>query len=214
MARYDDDRLPDGISLDGYDADTNEYFGKHKDGSIWVSPPGTKYGTWRRISGPTRKVPEEPIRRPQTGLSRNTADRLSDIVGDDGKLLVPEQAELNKSKKSGLDKLTSAVKNGLQRVSSLKDSVKRTPSKDSKSGHPPKPEKMCYHKVYYYESCGHCASGGRYICDESKKNPKAKIPCKRTTWEDVFMGNKPGKCDECVSKIPSPPETRPATPAF
>jgi hypothetical protein len=54
FSRYDTDeeRLPDGMSRVGYDADTQVYTFQDADGSYWESAPGSQYGRLTRISGP------------------------------------------------------------------------------------------------------------------------------------------------------------------
>ncbi|KAJ3498120.1 hypothetical protein NLG97_g1380 [Lecanicillium saksenae] len=49
--RYDDDeeRLPDGMTRVGYDADTGVYTFQDSDGSYWESAPGSQYGQLTRV---------------------------------------------------------------------------------------------------------------------------------------------------------------------
>ena len=51
MPRYtstDQDRLPEGMTRIGYDADTQTYTFKDADGSYWESAPGNEYGRLHR----------------------------------------------------------------------------------------------------------------------------------------------------------------------
>ncbi|KAJ6783050.1 hypothetical protein PWT90_01872 [Aphanocladium album] len=50
-ARYDDDeeRLPEGMTRVGYDADTGVYTFQDADGSYWESAPGSQYGQLTRV---------------------------------------------------------------------------------------------------------------------------------------------------------------------
>ncbi|KAL7785887.1 hypothetical protein V8C37DRAFT_393356 [Trichoderma ceciliae] len=58
MSRYsrrdaDEERLPEGMSRVGYDADTEVYTFQDADGSYWESAPGSQYGRLTRVgSGP------------------------------------------------------------------------------------------------------------------------------------------------------------------
>jgi hypothetical protein len=56
MARYsqydtDEERLPEGMTRVGYDADTQVYTFQDADGSYWESAPGCEYGQLTRVSG-------------------------------------------------------------------------------------------------------------------------------------------------------------------
>lgn len=53
FSRYDTDeeRLPDGMTRVGYDADTQVYTFQDSDGSYWESAPGNQYGQLTRVSG-------------------------------------------------------------------------------------------------------------------------------------------------------------------
>lgn len=55
FSRYDTDeeRLPEGMTRVGYDADTQVYTFQDADGSYWESAPGSQYGRLTRVgSGP------------------------------------------------------------------------------------------------------------------------------------------------------------------
>lgn len=55
FSRYDTDeeRLPEGMTRVGYDADTQVYTFQDSDGSYWESAPGSQYGRLTRVgSGP------------------------------------------------------------------------------------------------------------------------------------------------------------------
>ncbi|CAG9936733.1 hypothetical protein V2G26_006185 [Clonostachys chloroleuca] len=45
----DEERLPEGMSRVGYDADTEVYTFKDADGSYWESAPGNRYGRLTRV---------------------------------------------------------------------------------------------------------------------------------------------------------------------
>ncbi|OAA69097.1 peptidoglycan-binding LysM domain protein [Cordyceps fumosorosea ARSEF 2679] len=51
QSRYDDDeeRLPEGMTRVGYDADTGVYTFQDADGSYWESAPGSRYGRLTRV---------------------------------------------------------------------------------------------------------------------------------------------------------------------
>ncbi|KAG5947996.1 hypothetical protein E4U59_005475 [Claviceps monticola] len=51
FSRYDsdEDRLPEGMSRIGYDADTQVYTFQDSDGSYWESAPGCQYGQLTRV---------------------------------------------------------------------------------------------------------------------------------------------------------------------
>jgi hypothetical protein len=53
FSRYDtdDERLPEGMTRVGYDADTQVYTFQDSDGSLWESAPGNQYGQLTRVSG-------------------------------------------------------------------------------------------------------------------------------------------------------------------
>jgi hypothetical protein len=56
MSRYsrydtDEERLPEGMTRVGYDADTQVYTFQDADGSYWESAPGNQYGQLTRVSG-------------------------------------------------------------------------------------------------------------------------------------------------------------------
>lgn len=53
----DEERLPEGMTRIGYDADDQTYTFRDTDGSIWESAPGNQYGPLRRISGPSPPQP-------------------------------------------------------------------------------------------------------------------------------------------------------------
>ncbi|ATY60260.1 peptidoglycan-binding domain [Cordyceps militaris] len=50
-SRYDDDeeRLPEGMTRVGYDADTGVYTFQDSDGSYWEGAPGSQYGQLTRV---------------------------------------------------------------------------------------------------------------------------------------------------------------------
>ncbi|KAF8633586.1 hypothetical protein AX15_001379 [Amanita polypyramis BW_CC] len=52
--QYDEDEynLPEGMKRIGYDADTECYYFKDKDGSIWRGTPGARYSEMTRVSSP------------------------------------------------------------------------------------------------------------------------------------------------------------------
>ncbi|KAF7545359.1 hypothetical protein G7Z17_g9223 [Cylindrodendrum hubeiense] len=52
FSRYDTDeeRLPEGMSRVGYDADTQVYTFRDADGSYWESAPGNQYGRLTKVS--------------------------------------------------------------------------------------------------------------------------------------------------------------------
>lgn len=52
FSRYDTDeeRLPDGMTRVGYDADTQVYTFQDSDGSLWESAPGNQYGQLTKVS--------------------------------------------------------------------------------------------------------------------------------------------------------------------
>ncbi|ROT36323.1 hypothetical protein SODALDRAFT_335423 [Sodiomyces alkalinus F11] len=47
----DEERLPEGMTRIGYDADTQTYSYRDADGSYWEGPPGAQYGRLTRVSG-------------------------------------------------------------------------------------------------------------------------------------------------------------------
>ncbi|KAL6852487.1 hypothetical protein ACO1O0_007032 [Amphichorda felina] len=51
FSRYDtdEDRLPDGMTRVGYDADTQVYTFQDSDGSLWEGAPGCQYGQLTRV---------------------------------------------------------------------------------------------------------------------------------------------------------------------
>lgn len=53
FSRYDTDeeRLPDGMTRVGYDADTQVSTFQDSDGSYWESAPGSQYGNLTRVGG-------------------------------------------------------------------------------------------------------------------------------------------------------------------
>ncbi|KAH8675380.1 hypothetical protein BX600DRAFT_507624 [Xylariales sp. PMI_506] len=51
----DEERLPEGMTRIGYDADEQTYTYRDSDGSIWESVPGSRYGPLTRISGPPQQ---------------------------------------------------------------------------------------------------------------------------------------------------------------
>ncbi len=62
----DDERLPEGMTRVGYDADTQVYTFQDEDGSLWEGPPGARYGQLTLVSsGPSpsspHAAPSEPL---------------------------------------------------------------------------------------------------------------------------------------------------------
>lgn len=73
FSRYDTDeeRLPDGMTRVGYDADTQVYTFEDSDGSLWESAPGCEYGQLYRVGATpnpddTEPFPESEQSYPQT----------------------------------------------------------------------------------------------------------------------------------------------------
>ncbi|KAK3322690.1 hypothetical protein B0H66DRAFT_554975 [Apodospora peruviana] len=56
----DDERLPEGMTREKYDADTQTYTYRDKDGSIWEGPAGNRYGELRCISSTAPHRPPDP----------------------------------------------------------------------------------------------------------------------------------------------------------
>ena len=50
----DEERLPEGMTRVGYDADEGVYYFRDTDGSQWKGVPGRRYGPMHRIEGPPR----------------------------------------------------------------------------------------------------------------------------------------------------------------
>ncbi len=72
MSRYydsDEERLPEGMTRVGYDADTQVYTFRDQDGSLWEGPPGSRYGHLTRVSGPSPSQPPQQ-QQPQAPLQR------------------------------------------------------------------------------------------------------------------------------------------------
>lgn len=46
----DEERLPDGMTRVGYDADTQVYTFRDTDGSLWEGPPGCEYGRMTKVA--------------------------------------------------------------------------------------------------------------------------------------------------------------------
>lgn len=63
FSRYDTDeeRLPDGMTRVGYDADTQVYTFQDADGSLWESAPGNEYGQLTRVSEAPEPEDMEPF---------------------------------------------------------------------------------------------------------------------------------------------------------
>ena len=61
FSRYDTDeeRLPEGMSRVGYDADTQVYTFRDSDGSYWESAPGNQYGNLTRVGGADHYDPDD-----------------------------------------------------------------------------------------------------------------------------------------------------------
>ncbi|KAI1212149.1 uncharacterized protein F4807DRAFT_414880 [Annulohypoxylon truncatum] len=128
MARFDDDeRLPHGFSVIGYNADTSEYTAEDEDGSLWVSPPGTKNGEWQRIRGPTKAPPASgSLSRPRTANSQATSSdptRFSAFLDPQALALPTESKATNKS--SFRRKMAEGAKNAIKRVTSLRKTDKK-----------------------------------------------------------------------------------------
>ncbi|KAM0287017.1 hypothetical protein ACHAQH_000702 [Verticillium albo-atrum] len=60
FSRYDTDeeRLPEGMTRTGYDADTQTYSYRDSDGSHWEGAPGNEFGHLTRVSGGGGAQPE------------------------------------------------------------------------------------------------------------------------------------------------------------
>ncbi|KAI1085498.1 carbohydrate-binding module family 50 protein [Whalleya microplaca] len=67
----DEERLPEGMTRIGYDADTQTYTFRDADGSIWESASGNQYGQLHRVSGPAppRYDDENDISQPGVPIS-------------------------------------------------------------------------------------------------------------------------------------------------
>jgi hypothetical protein len=50
----DEERLPDGMRCVGYDADTQIYSFRDRDGNLWEGAPGARYGKMWQVQGPRR----------------------------------------------------------------------------------------------------------------------------------------------------------------
>ena len=50
----DEERMPEGMTRIGYDADTQTYSYRNSDGSIWEGAPGNQYGKIFKVSSPSR----------------------------------------------------------------------------------------------------------------------------------------------------------------
>ncbi|KAL7931615.1 carbohydrate-binding module family 50 protein [Trichoderma chlorosporum] len=75
FSRYDTDeeRLPEGMTRVGYDADSQVYTFQDADGSLWESAPGNQYGHLTRISGPTDDASDsEPFLESQTPMPKTS----------------------------------------------------------------------------------------------------------------------------------------------
>ncbi|KAI0137027.1 hypothetical protein BJ170DRAFT_589978 [Xylariales sp. AK1849] len=75
----DEERLPEGMTRIGYDADDQTYTYRDTDGSTWESAPGSQYGRLTRVSGP-------PQPRDTDGSTRESAPgrqygRLAGVSG-------------------------------------------------------------------------------------------------------------------------------------
>ncbi|KAL2022537.1 hypothetical protein VTK56DRAFT_5144 [Thermocarpiscus australiensis] len=68
----DEERLPEGMTRVGYDADTQTHTYRDTDGSYWESSPGSRYGTLRRVSG---AVPRSP---PSQAQARSSDDDIEE----------------------------------------------------------------------------------------------------------------------------------------
>ncbi|KDQ62850.1 carbohydrate-binding module family 50 protein [Jaapia argillacea MUCL 33604] len=59
--QYDEDsyRLPEGMKRVGYDADTQKYSYRDRDGSLWEGPEGASYGELTQVEGAPRVLTGE-----------------------------------------------------------------------------------------------------------------------------------------------------------
>ena len=57
----DEERLPEGMTRVGYDADTQVYTYRDSDGSYWEGAPGCQYGKLRRVSPAAPRLPSAGI---------------------------------------------------------------------------------------------------------------------------------------------------------
>jgi hypothetical protein len=57
----DEERLPEGMTRVGYDADTQVYTYRDSDGSYWEGAPGCQYGTLHRVRSATPPLPSVHI---------------------------------------------------------------------------------------------------------------------------------------------------------
>ncbi|KAK7051561.1 hypothetical protein VNI00_004540 [Paramarasmius palmivorus] len=50
--QYDEDsyRLPEGMKRVGYDSDTQKYFFRDRDGTLWEGPEGAEFGEMKRVA--------------------------------------------------------------------------------------------------------------------------------------------------------------------
>ncbi|EHK26899.1 uncharacterized protein TRIVIDRAFT_215015 [Trichoderma virens Gv29-8] len=75
FSRYDsdEDRLPEGMTRVGYDADSQVYTFQDADGSLWESAPGNQYGRLTRVSGPADDASDsEPFLESQTPMPKTS----------------------------------------------------------------------------------------------------------------------------------------------
>ncbi|KAI1103752.1 hypothetical protein F4804DRAFT_332929 [Jackrogersella minutella] len=92
MSRYahldtDAERLPEGMTLIGYDSDDQSYTYRDTDGSIWKSAPGTRYGKLTCISGPAQPsfsdwYHDRKVRSPSPPAKdkKSTASKVADSL--------------------------------------------------------------------------------------------------------------------------------------
>ncbi|SPQ22678.1 48f9a77f-bdbc-45b7-8cf8-497a92e24739 [Thermothielavioides terrestris] len=71
----DDERLPDGMVRVGYDADTQVYTYRDRDGSYWEGAPGCKYGRLYRVQ-------PAPLPRPRAHSSSSDSESDSEDDSD------------------------------------------------------------------------------------------------------------------------------------
>ncbi|KAI2464712.1 hypothetical protein F4781DRAFT_412173 [Annulohypoxylon bovei var. microspora] len=127
MGRWDDeDRIPHGLTVIGYDADTRIYHAENDDGSFWESQPGTKYGTWTRISPPTKAAQSKTNHR--AASSDPTRFETMDLESS-------QKASKGKSRSSSGDtlrRLARSVKNAGHFLKVVAKDVRRMSSSSSR----------------------------------------------------------------------------------
>jgi len=78
--QYDEDEynLPEGMKRIGYDSDTQCYYFKDRDGSIWRGAPGARYSEMTRVSSPRSSTDSDrPSERDieEAGMRRDASRR-------------------------------------------------------------------------------------------------------------------------------------------